>query len=250
MDTEDALRRAHAERMRPRFHLPVTDDQPMSNLFSESDIRAWEDDIERVRQAMLALASEVHRLRGEPVPTWTLEDFWQEGLYLSLLRPWSGRERSRLAVAALRECLHDTTREDRFALIASYLGHGHNNEYQGWRPVLVACAIALMYREDGHAPMFWTRLSARTWAAPQVAATLSVIDPTFRTTAAALLDGQGSVHTLDGKGARSLLALMTDHPTYARWASAYQDESMELHFVADLVPTWRDTMLSWCLPPE
>jgi len=249
MTPEEALNLAHLERMRPRFRLPVDDDQPMSDLYPEANIRGWEDGIEQMRQAMLTLASEVHRLRGDPITTWTLEDFWQEPtMYLSFLRPFPGKVMPKWGVKALRESLRGKSKEERVALIKAYLGFDDTVMYWGWRTDLVACVITLMGLGDGDPQPFWDRLLAWTWAAPQVAATLSIIDPEFEAKAAELLDNPANFQREDrfvnGKAFHSLLALMVDHPRYDAWLETYGDgDEVWLGFVADLVPKWRDSIM-------
>lgn len=156
-----------------------------------------------------------------------MPDFWAlvPG-YLTFLRFREGPT-TQEAIAALRLEMSKRSKEEADQLIKS-----HMQTYMGWRINLVGCAIALMGHGSGDPSSFWEVLENWTWVSPQVAATLSIIDPIFEERAQEALGKK-----INTKSALSLMALIDDPST---WEEMYGDgEDEMLGFVPKLTRTWK-----------
>ncbi|MEM6927450.1 MAG: hypothetical protein AAF602_11000 [Myxococcota bacterium] len=178
----------------------------------------------------------------DPKEAFTLDDvFAPVPLYLTLLWARPGR-RTREVVGLIRDAAdHTPDLDDRIRQLV---------EDRNWRAVLVACGLLVMGhgRRPGIDDALWARLDPYHWAAPQLAGTLSVLDPDFDVHAATRLDCEDD--PLSTKSALALRGRLPGHPHRARWQRRYGDGRPELGFVEGLAQDWVERVQAALEPGE
>ena len=98
-----------------------------------------------------------------------------------------------------------------------------------WRGLLVACSLLVLGygRREDTVESLWSQLVPYSWVAPQIAGTLSVLDPAFEERATSTLDQPDQA---SDKSMLSLRALLSTHPRVGEWLDRYGEASPELRF--------------------
>jgi hypothetical protein len=117
-----------------------------------------------------------------------------------------------------------------------------------WRPHLVACAAILQRAGDPAALVeaLWRRLAGGSWVSPQIAATLSLVDPGFGARALRWCERD----ELPGKQTAALVGLLAELPEFAAELTTVKQRPQVVRALAEdsdrageIAVGWRDAVV-------